>query len=149
MWFEGVLAPLGLSPAGATVSLSVDLAFGAFAGHTLLEYRMRDLVCFDRRCSWASTFGRSLSTCTAMRWCCGTMTLPGGDQEFRPLREVQLLDNLGPRDTKRREPGRESFDTNSAAGGVEVPTRRHERHDGDGCSAVDDVSVTTIPTFAM
>ena len=56
VWFGGVLAPLGLSPAGATVSLPVDLAFGAFAGHTLLEYRTRDLVCFDRRCSWASNF---------------------------------------------------------------------------------------------
>ena len=48
VWFEGVLAPLGPSPAGATVSLSVDLAFGAFAGHTLLEYGTRDLVCFDQ-----------------------------------------------------------------------------------------------------
>ena len=63
-------------------------------------------------------------------------------QECRPLRELQLLDTLGPRVTKRREPGRESFDTNSAAGGVEVPTRRHERHDGNDSSAVDDMSVT-------
>ena len=45
--FEGVLAPLWLSPAGATVSLSVDWAFGDVAGHFLLEYGTRDVVCLD------------------------------------------------------------------------------------------------------
>ena len=65
VWFEGVLAPLGLSPAGATGSLSVDLAFGAFAGHILLEYRTRDLVCFDRRCSWAIVLGASSASSSA------------------------------------------------------------------------------------
>ena len=66
MGFDGVLASLGLSPAGATGSFYVDLAFGAHAGHSLIEDRTRDLVCLDRRCLWASKFRRSLSTHAAV-----------------------------------------------------------------------------------
>ena len=70
VWFEGVLVPLWLFPAGASVSISVDFAFSAFAGHISLEYGTHDLVCNGRmrnfrcstRCLWAATLGWSLST---------------------------------------------------------------------------------------
>ena len=55
------VAPLGLSPAGATGSFLVDLAFGAHLGHSLLKSRMRDLVCLVRRCLWASKFRKEFS----------------------------------------------------------------------------------------
>ena len=59
--FDGVLAPLGLSPAGATGSFLVDSASGAHLGHSLFENRMRDLVCLDRRGLWASKFQKEFS----------------------------------------------------------------------------------------
>ena len=101
VWFEGVLVSLWLFPAGATVSFSVDLAFGAFANHMLSEYGTRDLVCngrmlnvrFSSRFSrattvsslWATTvststraatLGWSLSTVTAAQGCCWSVEVP-------------------------------------------------------------------------
>ena len=46
--FEGVLVPFWLFPAGATVSLSVDLVFGFSADHISSENRTRDLFCNGR-----------------------------------------------------------------------------------------------------
>jgi hypothetical protein len=58
--FDGMLAPLGLSPAGATKSFLVDLAFGAHLGHSLFKDRMRGLVCLDRRCLGVSKLRKEL-----------------------------------------------------------------------------------------
>ena len=59
VWSDGVLAPLGLSPAGTTGSLRVDLAFGAHAGHSSFEDRMRDLVCCDHNSQTSTCFSTS------------------------------------------------------------------------------------------